>query len=157
MDIAGEQDSRVIDGVSFLRQINAGVRPQLSATVVVVGGGDVAMDACRAALRRPGCEHVKVVYRRGPGEIPARRIELEGAIKEGIASIYNTQQLAVVRRDEQLTLRCLRTKAGEPDEDGRQRPVTIPGTEHDIHCGLIIAAVGQKSECAELEQRGLLH
>ncbi len=72
MGIAGEHDDRVVDGVSFLRRINSGERPELPETVVVVGGGDVAMDACRVAKRLPGCKNVKVVYRRGPEEIPAR-------------------------------------------------------------------------------------
>ena len=95
MKIDGEDDDRVVDGVSFLRRINGGERPELPETVVVVGGGDVAMDACRSALRMPGCEKVKVVYRRGPDEIPARKDELEGAIKEEIEFVYNTQQVSV--------------------------------------------------------------
>ena len=83
MGIPGEEDERVVDGVGFLRRVNAGERPEMPETVVVVGGGDVAMDACRVAKRLPGCRHVKVIYRRGPGEIPARKIELHHAIKEG--------------------------------------------------------------------------
>ena len=83
MGIAGEDDERVVDGVGFLRRVNTGERPEMPETVVVVGGGDVAMDACRVAKRLPGCRHVKVIYRRGPGEIPAREIELHHAITEG--------------------------------------------------------------------------
>ena len=83
MGIAGEEDERVVDGVGFLRRVNASERPEMPETVVVVGGGDVAMDACRVAKRLPGCRHVKVIYRRGPGEIPARKIELHHAITEG--------------------------------------------------------------------------
>ena len=73
MGIAGEEDERVVDGVGFLRRVNAGERPEMPETVVVVGGGDVAMDACRVAKRLPGCRHVKVIYRRGPARFrPAR-------------------------------------------------------------------------------------
>ena len=68
-------------------------------TVVVVGGGDVAMDACRVAKRLPGCRHVKVIYRRGPGEIPARKIELHHAIKEDVEFLYHTQQSVQHRED----------------------------------------------------------
>ncbi|MBT6512063.1 MAG: FAD-dependent oxidoreductase [Rhodospirillaceae bacterium] len=144
MGIPGEDDSRVIDGVEFLRRVNDGERPQMPKTVVVIGGGDVAMDACRAALRLPGCEHVKVVYRRGPDEIPARKIELEGAVEEGIEFIYNTQQVEIIADgDDNLKMRCVATEAGEPDADGRRRPVVVAGSEHDIDCGMVIAAVGQ--------------
>ncbi|HEY5700456.1 MAG TPA: FAD-dependent oxidoreductase, partial [Gammaproteobacteria bacterium] len=156
MDIEGENDDRVVDGVGFLRKVNDGERPELPETVVVVGGGDVAMDACRAAKRLPGCKQVKVVYRRGPEEIPARRIELEGAIEEDIEFIYNTKQVRVETRGNQLALHCVRTEAGEPDEDGRRRPVAVAGSEHVIDCGMVIAAVGQKTECAELDDKGLM-
>ncbi|MDX1432780.1 MAG: FAD-dependent oxidoreductase [Gammaproteobacteria bacterium] len=160
MGIPGDDDPRVVDGVGFLRRVNAGERPELPDTVVVVGGGDVAMDACRVARRLPGCQHVKVIYRRGPDEIPARRIELEGAIKEGIEFVYHTQQVAVVPSNvgdgEPLRLRCVRTSLGEPDADGRRRPVAVPGSEHDIACGMVIAAVGQHAASDELEGRGMM-
>lgn len=156
MNIPGEDDDRVVDGVGFLRRVNDGERPEMPPTVVVVGGGDVAMDACRAALRLPGCREVKVVYRRGPDEIPARRIELDGAVAEGVEFIYNTQQIAIAANDDGLALRCVRTKAGEPDEDGRRRPVVIDGSEHTIACGMVIAAVGQTGACAELDAHGLM-
>ncbi len=156
MGIPGEDDERVVDGVGFLRRVNAGERPELPDTVVVVGGGDVAMDACRVAKRLPGCNHVKVIYRRGPEDIPARRIELEGAIEEGIEFIYSTRQVAVEARGNTLALKCVNTAPGEPDEDGRRRPVTVPGSEHEIECGMVIAAVGQKGECEDLDQRGMM-
>lgn len=157
MGIPGEEDPRVVDGVGWLREINGGARPEMPETVVVVGGGDVAMDACRAALRLPGCKTVKVVYRRGPEEIPARKIELEGAIEEGIEFVYNTLQTAVVPAGNGIALKCLRTEAGEPDpEDGRRRPVAVEGSEHLIECGLVIAAVGQTAICEELEGLGMM-
>ncbi len=123
MGIPGEHHPQVEDGVSFLRRINAGERPQMPETVVVVGGGDVAMDACRAALRLPGRKQVKVVYRRGPEDIPARKIELHHAQKEGIEFIYNTLQTEVVEDADELLLRCVRTEAGPADSDGRRSPV----------------------------------
>ena len=156
MDIPGEQDERVVDGVGFLRRVNAGERPQLPHTVVVVGGGDVAMDACRVAKRLPGCEHVIVVYRRGPEEIPARAIELQGAVDEGIEFLYNTQQVAVEAGQRGLKLKCVATEMGEPGEDGRRQPIPLSGSEHYIECGMVIAAVGQKGECAELDHLGFM-
>ena len=157
MGIPGEADSRVVDGVEFLRRINSGERPQMPKEVVVIGGGDVAMDACRAALRLPGCEHVKVVFRRGPDEIPARKIELQGAVEEGIEFVYNTQQVEVIADgDDNLKLRCVQTGMGEPDADGRRRPEPIAGSEHDIDCGMVIAAVGQFGDCDDASTKALM-
>ncbi|MBM3396434.1 MAG: FAD-binding protein, partial [Betaproteobacteria bacterium] len=156
MEIAGKDDPRVVDGVGFLRRVNAGERPTMPETVIVVGGGDVAMDACRAALRLPGCKQVKVIYRRGPKEIPARKDELEGALKEGIEFIYNTQPVAALDTEKGFALRCVITQLGEPGKDGRRQAENLPGSEHELPCGLVILAVGQKGECAELDQRGLM-
>ena len=152
MGIPGEVAPFVEDGVGFLYRINAGERPTLPETVLVIGGGDVAMDACRVAKRLPGVKNVKVIYRRDLEAMPARREELQGAIDEGIEIVYNTQPVEVIDR----ALRCVRTEMGEPDEDGRRRPVNVAGSEHDIECGLVIAAVGQKTECDELDARGLM-
>jgi len=157
MGLPGESAPFVEDGVGFLRRINGGERPTLPETVLVIGGGDVAMDACRAALRMPGVKKVKVVYRRDAEGMPARKEELHGAIEEGVEIVYNTQPVAVVDTDNGgKALRCVTTAMGEPDEDGRRRPVTVEGSEHDLECGLVIASVGQKTECGELEEKGML-
>ena len=154
MGIPGEEDNRVVDGVHFLREINAGARPEMPETVVVIGGGDVAMDACRAALRLPGCKNVKVVYRRGSDEIPARKIELQGAIEEGIEFIYNTQQVSVEAFNSGLKLHCLKTEDGPPDDEGRKRPIIKEGSDHSIDCGMVIASVGQEGKCEHLDEKG---
>ena len=149
-------DARIENGVGFLRRINSGERPELPETVLVIGGGDVAMDACRAAKRLPGVKHVKVLYRRGPDEIPARREELEGAIKEDIEIIYNTQPVGIMDDEDGFALRCVTTELGQPDEDGRRRPIDIPGSETRINGGLVIVAVGQKAKCDELEDKAMM-
>jgi NADPH-dependent glutamate synthase beta subunit-like oxidoreductase len=157
MGVPGEGHELVEDGVGFLRRINGGgERPTLPETVLVIGGGDVAMDACRVAARMPGCKHVKVVYRRGPGEIPARKDELEGAIKEDIEFVYHAQPVEIVEKDGGLAVRCVETEPGEPEEDGRRAFRTIPDSQFDIDCGMIIAAVGQTSECDDLREHGLI-
>ena len=153
MGIPGEAAPFVEDGVGFLYRVNAGERPTLPATVLVIGGGDVAMDACRVARRLPGVKNVKVIYRRDYAAMPARREELQGAIDEGIEIVYNTQPVEVI---DGKALRCVRTELGEPGADGRRRPVNVEGSEHDIECGMVIAAVGQKTECAELDSAGLM-
>jgi NADPH-dependent glutamate synthase beta subunit-like oxidoreductase len=155
MGVPGEAgNERVVDGVGFLKRVNGGERPTLPETVVVIGGGDVAMDACRIAKRLPGCKHVKVLYRRSSGEITARRIELEGALKEAVEFTYNTLQVGVTQQGDELLLHCVKTEPGTFDETGQPNPV--PGSEHDIRCGLVVAAVGQVAECEELNQLGMM-
>ncbi|MEX0696525.1 MAG: FAD-dependent oxidoreductase [Dongiaceae bacterium] len=156
MDVPGDDHPMVVDGVGFLRRVNRGERPQMPETVLVVGGGDVAMDACRVAKRLPGCERVKVVYRRGPGEIPARRDELEGALKEGIEIVYHEQPVAMVAEGNRLALRCVKTELAEAGADGRRRFRAIAGSEHDIPCGMVIAAVGQIADSVDLRERGMM-
>ena len=157
MEIDGEARANVVDGVGFLKRINKGERPTLPSTVLVIGGGDVAMDACRVAKRMPGVKDVKVVYRRGPDELPARRDELKGALAENIDILYHTQPVSISDDGGKgLLLRCVKTDLGDPDSDGRRRPITIEGSEHDLSCGMIIAAVGQKADSAELETHGLM-
>ena len=153
MGIPGEAAPYVEDGVGFLYRVNAGERPTLPETVLVIGGGDVAMDACRVAKRLPGVKNVKVIYRRDYEAMPARREELQGAIDEGIEIVFNTQPVEVI---DGKALRCVRTELGEPDADGRRRPVNVEGSEHDIECGMVIAAVGQKTECDELDSAGMM-
>ena len=84
------------------------------------------MDACRVARRLPGCEEVKVLYRRGPDEIPARRIEMEGAIKEGIEFIYHTQPVAVEPRGDGLALCADGPRALRDRLSGRVRMADVP-------------------------------
>jgi hypothetical protein len=114
------------------------------------------MDACRVAKRLPGCEHVQVLYRRGPDEIPARKDELWGAIEEGIEFVYNVQPVGVMTDGNGMRLRCVRTTLGEPGEDGRRQPVVLSDTEQDYEAGLVILATGQKAASEHLAELGLM-
>ncbi len=153
---AAIDDPRVVDGVEFLRAVNDGARPTLPEHVIVVGAGDVAMDACRVARRLPGCEHVQVVYRRGPDEIPARKDELHGALAEGIEVLYHTQPVEIAANGDGLTLRCRTTALGEPGADGRRLSIDVQGSEHDLACGMVVLAIGQRTESEHLERIGLM-
>src|SRR5262249_33929883 len=104
----------------------------------------------------PGCENAKVIYRRGPGEIPARKDELHGAIKEGIEFVYNTQPVRVVAAGNSFALRCVETALGEPGIDGRRRPVEATGSERDIDGGMVNKAVGQKGASEDVDKHGLM-
>jgi len=155
MGIPGSNVEEFVDGVTYLRRINGGDRPNMPASVVVIGGGDVSMDACRVAKRLPGCKNVKVLYRRSAEQIPARRDELEGAIKEGIEFVYNVQPTHCRKEGGELILTCVRTVPGDIGDE-RSMPQFVEGSEHEIRCGLAIAAVGQYSACEELDEKKLM-
>jgi NADPH-dependent glutamate synthase beta subunit-like oxidoreductase len=156
LKVPGDGGPCVVDGVSFLNRINGGERPVLPKHVVVVGGGDVAMDACRTAKRLPGVETVTVIYRRGEAEIPARKYEREAAVAEGIEIVYNVAPVEIVAHGEAATVRCKRTALGEAGPDGRRSFSLVDGSDFDIEAGLIVAAVGQKTVSLELAKYGLL-
>ena len=110
--------------------------------VVVVGGGNVAMDAARTALRL-GAE-VHIVYRRSEAELPARAEEVHHAEEEGIIFdlLTNPVEILTDENDNVSGIRVIRMELGEPDASGRRRPVEIPGSEFEIDCDTVIMALG---------------
>lgn len=116
-------------------------------TVVVCGGGNVAMDAARMALRL-GAEKVYVVYRRTRSEMPARREEVDHAEEEGVEFRFLENPVEILGSAEEgkvTGIRALSYELGEPDSSGRRRPVEIKGSEHDIACDAVIVALGNNS------------
>ncbi len=111
--------------------------------VVVLGAGNVAMDAARTAMRL-GADNVKIVYRRSRDEMPARTAEIHHAEEEGIEFFLLTNPTKYIGNDKgRLTgMECLRMELGEPDDSGRRRPVPVPGSEFNLECDLCIVAVG---------------
>ena len=114
--------------------------------VVVVGGGNVAMDSVRTA-RRLGAEEAVIVYRRSHDELPARAEEVHHAEQEGVRFDFLVAPVEVVGDEERWVtgLRCVRMELGEPDASGRRRPVPIPGSEFVIDCDMVVVAIGTKS------------
>ena len=143
--IAGEADSPdVIDAIRFLREVNLEIKTAPGKQVAVIGGGNVAIDSARAA-KRLGTEDVTVVYRRSAQEMPAYDEEIQEAIAEGVEIKYLTAPLEIVIADGNVSgLKCIRTRLGEPDASGRQRPVPIDGSEFVIPCDGVISAIGQR-------------
>jgi glutamate synthase (NADPH/NADH) small chain len=110
--------------------------------VAVVGGGNVAIDAARSA-RRLGAENVHVVYRRGEGEMPARREEIEHAKEEGVKFVFLSTPIEFVGQDGWLkAVQCVRMELREPDESGRCTPLPLEGSEFAIECDVAIVAIG---------------
>ncbi len=149
LGIPGEDGPGVYDALGFLndvrRQVEAGGAPAAPGKrVLVIGGGNSAVDAARAALRL-GAESVTIVYRRTRAQMPAISEELAAALAEGVTLQELTIPLRVVHADRQVVaLECQRAVLGEPGPDGRPRPVPVPGSEYGLAADAIIAAVGQR-------------
>ena len=122
--------------------------------VVVVGGGNVAMDAARTA-RRLGAASVTVAYRRGRDEMPAHHVEADDAEQEGVAFSFLVAPAEVVGDQSGAVsgLRCTRMALGAPDASGRRRPEPIPGSETVLPCELVISAIGMTPDTAPSRAR----
>jgi len=143
LGIHGENKQGVYHGVQMLRDIASGQLPALSGKrVVVVGGGDTAMDAARSAWRL-GAEEVDIVYRRTEHEMPAIREEVKGAKEEGIRFHFLVTPVAVLGDETVAGVRLQRQSLGDFDRSGRRRPVPISGSEFDMPCDILVPAIGQ--------------
>jgi heterodisulfide reductase subunit A len=144
LGVPGERLDGVLAGVDFLRSVNAGKPADLAGKrVVIVGGGNVAMDAARTSIRLGALETL-VAYRRGREEMPAHDAEVDDAVREGVRFTFQVAPVEVTGDDRGgvAGLRCQRMALGEPDESRRRRPEPVPGSEFDIACDVVIAAVG---------------
>ncbi len=144
--IPGEDAPNVWTGTEFLNKCNSGEKVEVGDKVLVVGGGDTAIDAARVS-RRLGAE-VTILYRRTRVEMPAIKPEIEGAEAEGVKIELLVAPKEVIKGPDgkAVALRCLRCELGEPDESGRRRPVPVEGSDFDVPCTAIIAAVSQEPD-----------
>ena len=148
LGIPGEDSAGVLGGVEFLREVRLDRAADLAGSrVVVVGGGNVAMDAARTA-RRLGAAGVTVAYRRGREEMPAHRAEVDDAEREGVQFAFLSAPLDVVADEGGAVrgLRCTKMTLGAPDASGRRRPEPIPGSEHVLDCDVVVAAIGMAAD-----------
>jgi len=144
LGIAGESLDGVMDAISFLNRVNAGDRDCPGRGVVVVGGGNVAVDAARVALRL-GAETVTLAYRRTEAEMPAYPDEVNGAKDEGIIFRHLVSPVGIIEDNGSVAgVKCLENKLGKPDDSGRMRPVPIDGSEFILPCDCVITAIGQQ-------------
>lgn len=141
--------SRVVQGLEFLDRARASRVSVVDEDVVVVGGGNTAIDAARSAFRL-GAHSVRIVYRRTRDEMPAIPEEVDDAIDEGIRIDFLCSPTRIVRRGGKRVLVCQRMVLGEPDESGRRRPVPIADSEFGIPCDRVILALGQVADLSLL-------
>jgi formate dehydrogenase major subunit len=144
LQIEGENSEGVWLGINFLERVVKGDDLALGDTVVVIGGGNTAIDCARTALRK-GAAHVKLVYRRTRDEMPAQGYEVEEALHEGVEMIFLTAPAKITVDGKRKQLHCIKMKLGEPDRSGRRRPVPVEGSEFVLEADAIIGAIGQST------------
>ncbi|MGO9621055.1 MAG: FAD-dependent oxidoreductase [Desulfobaccales bacterium] len=147
LKIEGENDfPQVYDVISFLRQVNLGNKQKPADRVVIIGGGNAAMDAARTCVRL-GCREVHVSYRRTRKEMPAHPEEIEQAEEEGVVIHFLTVPIKIGGEKGQVQyLECLQAELGRPDASGRRRPIPIPDSNYRIEVGAVITAIGQQPD-----------
>jgi len=143
--VDGEDSPRVMEGVTFLREVSLGKRVALGNRVAVIGGGNAAIDSARTALRL-GAKEVAVIYRRTRTEMPASPEEIDNALTEGVKIHFLAAPSRIISQDGKVELECIRMQLGAIDASGRPRPEPIKGTEFTISFDTIIAAIGQRPE-----------
>jgi NADPH-dependent glutamate synthase beta subunit-like oxidoreductase len=148
--IPGEDAPNVFTGTEFLNRVNSGDEVQVGRKVLVIGGGDTAIDSARVS-KRLGAD-VTILYRRSRSEMPAIKPEIDGALEEGIDIRFLTAPVEVLQQGGQAVgLRCIEMELGAPDASGRPRPVPRAGSEFDLEATTIIAAVSQQPQLDGLE------
>jgi NADH-quinone oxidoreductase subunit F len=146
LGIPGEELPGVMHGTAFLRDVAQGNAPKMSGLrVVVVGGGPVALDTARTALRL-GASEVRVVYRRTRDEMPAWADEIRTALEEGVQLHTLTNPTRVIGTGHVTGLECQRQRLVSFDDSARRRPEPIPGSEFVLHADVAIPAIGQATE-----------
>ncbi len=158
LGIPGEDLKGVIHGVTFMRMVNLKEDLEVRGKrVAVVGGGNTAMDASRSSLRM-GAKEVMILYRRTKEEMPVDPREIEQVEEEGIQVNYLTQPIEVLSKDgvNVSGARCIKNRLGDPEKDGRRRPIPIEGSEFEIEIDFLIPAVSQSPDISFLpEEIGL--
>jgi heterodisulfide reductase subunit A-like polyferredoxin len=153
LGLEGEEAQGTLHAVDFLRKVALGEPVKIGEKVVVVGGGNAAIDAARTAFRL-GAKEVTIAYRRTRAEMPAQEEEIEEAEHEGIRIEYLTAPTQLLIENGQIKgMECIRMKLGDLDESGRPRPIPIPGSEFEIEAETIIPAISQSSDLSFLNQK----
>lgn len=154
MQVENEEAAGVLSGVEFLKQVQMKTNPDIKGRVVVVGGGNTAIDAARTSLRL-GADEVILLYRRTRKEMPANSIEIEACEHEGVRMEYLAAPIRVnVNADRMESIESIRMELGEPDSSGRRRPVPVKGSEFTLKCDWVISAIGQEANLDGIDGDG---
>lgn len=154
LGIPGEGLPGVVSGISFLHDAACGKAALPGSKVLVIGGGNTAIDAARTALRL-GATQVSIMYRRSREEMPANRKEIDEALEEGIDILFLSAPVELLGKPEGIEVRAVAMRLGEPDASGRKRPVTVEGSGFSCFVDTVITALGQAVEAPFIEKLGI--
>ncbi len=149
--VPGEDDYEgFLDCIKFLRAVNLGDKTKPGNRVIVIGGGNSAIDSARTAIRL-GCEEVTILYRRSRREMPANPWEVDAAEEEGVKIHYLAAPVKILGKDGKVAgMECTRMELGKLDASGRRRPVPVAGSEFTVEADLIIPAISQQPDISFL-------
>ena len=159
--VPGEDEfAGFLDCITFLRAVNLGKKVKIGEKIIVIGGGNAAIDSARTVLRLVGAKRksraigssdVHIVYRRSRKEMPANEWEIEEAEKEGVKIHYLASPVKILgKKGKVVGMECIKNKLGPPDSSGRRRPVPITGSEFNIEADTIIPAISQQPDISWL-------
>lgn len=151
MRVQDEDSPGVLAGIEFLKQFGLRRKIDIHGRVLVVGGGNTAIDCARTALRL-GVSDVRILYRRTRKEMPANEMEIVEAEHEGVKMDFLVAPVRVLRGENGRVagVECIRMELGEPDQSGRRSPKPIRGSEFRTECDFVLAAIGQGTRVQEL-------
>jgi NADH-quinone oxidoreductase subunit F len=151
LELPGEDVAGIIPGIAFLKAHNLDGRSLARGRVGIIGGGNSAMDAARVAFRQDGVDSVTMFYRRTREEMPAYEEEIEAGLAEGISLEELVAPVAVRSENGKLAgMRFVRNRLSAPDASGRRKPEPIPGSEFDVDLDILIVAISESPETADL-------
>jgi NADPH-dependent glutamate synthase beta subunit-like oxidoreductase len=151
LGVDGEDDYEgFLDCIQFLKRVNLGDKTKPGNKVIVIGGGNSAIDSARTAWRL-GCDEVTILYRRSRKEMPANPWEVDAAIEEGVRVHYLAAPTKILGKNGHVTgMLCTKMALGKLDASGRRRPVPIPGSEFEVAADLVLPAISQQPDASFL-------
>jgi len=153
LGVPGEEELEgVLDCVVFLRRVNLGDKKKPGEKVIVIGGGNSAIDSARTALRL-GCQEVSILYRRSRREMPANPWEIEEAEREGVKIHYLAAPVKMVGKNGKVSsMICTKMRLGKLDASGRRSPIPVEGSEFEIETDCVVPAISQEPDISFLQE-----
>jgi heterodisulfide reductase subunit A len=153
MRVEGEDEFEgFLDCIKFLKQVNLGDKTKPGTKVIVIGGGNSAIDSARTALRL-GCDEVTLLYRRSRREMPANPWEVDAADEEGVKIHYLAAPVKILGKNGRVSgMVCTKMRLGKLDASGRRRPIPIEGSEFEVEADLIVPAISQQPDISFLPE-----